>query len=289
MVKIGAFLIGSKGLAVLDATIQYEGDITLEFVVLSKNNESEKGDNQKIFETCIKHNIPTYYRGDTLPKVDYKIASGWKWIIKDYQNLIVIHDSILPQLRGFNPTITALISKHHEIGATAFWAEQEYDTGNIITQTKHQISYPFKIKEAVNLVLLDYKTITSTILESITSQSINKGIPQKESDATYSLWLDEEDYRINWNQSAENISRFIDSVGDPYKGALAKYEDEEIRVLSSEIIADKVIENRQPGKVFNLIGNNPIIVCKTGLLQITHAINSKGETLYFTKLKTRFL
>ena len=34
--------------------------------------------------------------------------------------LLIFHDSLLPKLRGFNPTVTALIAGEIEIGVTAF-------------------------------------------------------------------------------------------------------------------------------------------------------------------------
>ena len=40
---------------------------------------------------------------------------------------------------------------------------------------------------------------------------------QKESEATYSLWRDENDYFINWELPIKKICRFIDALGFPYK------------------------------------------------------------------------
>ena len=58
------------------------------------------------------------------------------------------------------------------------------------------------------------------IRQAIENKSL-KTTTQNESEATYSLWRDEEDYRIDWNQSSKEIRNFIFALGFPYKGASA--------------------------------------------------------------------
>ena len=87
-----------------------------------------------------------------LPAVDYQLAIGWRWLISGTENLIVLHDSLLPKYRGFAPLVNSLINGEQEIGVTAIWAGPEFDAGEIIFQEKAGICYPIKIQEAIEIV-----------------------------------------------------------------------------------------------------------------------------------------
>ena len=86
--------------------------------------------------------------------------------------------------------------------------------------------------------------------------------------ATYSVWRDEKDYFINWNQSAKQISRFIDAVGYPYDGA-KNYLNDEIIIINSAIPMEDInIENRDTGKIIFNKDGYPTVVCLEGILKI---------------------
>ena len=63
-----------------------------------------------------------------------------------------------------------------------------------------------------------YAELGAEIVARILSQSLI-ALPQDESKVTYSLWRDEEDYRIDWHDDAKRIEHFVACVGFPYKGA----------------------------------------------------------------------
>ena len=51
------------------------------------------------------------------------LAIGWKKLINSsYQQVVVLHDSLLPKYRGWNPLLTALINGDSRIGSTALIA-----------------------------------------------------------------------------------------------------------------------------------------------------------------------
>ena len=53
--------------------------------------------------------------------VDLVFLAGWQWLSKEVdRRSVIFHDSLLPKLRGFNPTVTALISGETTTGVTAF-------------------------------------------------------------------------------------------------------------------------------------------------------------------------
>lgn len=280
MFNIGLYLSGSKGLTVLQTSIKY--GVRIEYVCTDKLN------NFAIIELCNSNSIPILNSAEKLPDVSNKIASGWKWIIKQHENLIVFHDSILPKLRGFSPLITALENGHKSIGATVFQAKKEYDTGDILYQTSQEIEYPIKINTAIQLILEDYKKLCKQLLFDLENGSIPIPKAQVEKDATYSLWRDESDYLINWNCSAKQIQNFINAVGYPFKGAETNYGNQTIRVLDASVLPDLTIINRKVGKTLKIDNGCPFVVTSNGILKINKACDQNGQAILFNSIKTQF-
>ena len=65
--------------------------------------------------------------------------------------------------------------------------------------------------------------------------------PQEEEKATYSLWRNEDDYLIDWNNTSKQIKRFIDAVGSPYKSASSYINNKKVRIIAANEYPDKTI------------------------------------------------
>jgi len=289
--KIGLFLMGLKGLRVLQSIENVPKIRDMVAFVVSNDDKTVLNDySEEILIVSEKFGIPFFWRKNfnNSIKADYYFAVSWKWLIKEEANrLIVFHDSLLPMYRGFNPLVTALIIGDNEIGVTAIKANAEFDKGNIVGQEKIKISYPIKIKDAIEGVsklyeILFLKTVTKLLENELVE------IVQNESKATYSLWRDEEDYNIQWDDTSENINRFVDSVGYPYNGAKTTYDGRIIRISDVKPLDDIIIANRTPGKIIYFIGNKPVVVCGKGLLLLekSYEDNQKKEVV-FNRLRIR--
>ncbi len=286
MFKVGCYITGSKGLAVLETLIEFK-EVQISFVVLEKNIGVKGNCFERSKALCNKHELNILSRNQKTPSVNLKFTAGWKWILEDLDQLVVLHDSILPKLKGFAPLVTALINGDNNIGSTAFWASEDYDSGNILYQTTHNIITPIRISDATKLIEADYRKLVTAVLNDLTRNELSKGTQQDNSKSTYSMWRDQEDYHINWNQSVEEIRRFIYAVGHPFEGAFSLISGDKVRIMDCEIIPDIKIENRTIGKVFSLADNIPVIVAKDGLIKITHATDDAGKPYKFKILKTR--
>ena len=152
------------------------------------------------------------------------------------------------------------------------------------------MTYPIKIKNAIELLSENYKQLAINIAKKILEGEPLNGIKQDEEVASYSLWRDEEDYIIDWEMSAEQIKRFIDAVGFPYKGAITIVGDRKARVVDTKVFNDVFIENRTPGKIIFSKTNYPVVVCGKGLLMITHIVDDEtgNSLLPFNKFRLRF-
>lgn len=283
------YLLGQKGLFVLkELDKRYLSYISE--VVIGKDRGVINDYSDDIRELCEHLQLKLYLKNKTIENSDYKysIAIGWRWLINSDKPLLVIHDSILPRLRGFNPLVTALINGDSKIGATALIAEKGYDEGPIIIQKTLEISYPIKIAEAIEKISYVYAAIVNNLFDSIINQSMVIHV-QDNSKATYSLWRDEDDYKINWNWSSEKIKRFIDAVGYPYKGAFTFLNQKKIRILDAEVTSDLKIENRIPGKVIFKKDDTFTVVCGKGLLLVsTFYDNTLSEKIKFDNFRLKF-
>jgi methionyl-tRNA formyltransferase len=223
--------------------------------------------------------------------VDLVLLAGWQWMSKELdRRFVVFHDSLLPKLRGFNPTVTALIAGETEIGVTAFspiGADASVaDSGPMFGQEKILIQYPVTIRSAYEQLGLAYCRLADRLLDAAASGPLLFA-DQEASDATYSLWRDEDDYQINWAMSAEQIRRFVDAAGWPYLGAKSTVQGREIRIDRVEVSCDLVFVNRCPGKIWSLAGGVPEVVCGSGMLRILAARETDGSPVKFTSLRAR--
>jgi len=290
--KVVLYLMSQKGFEVLHAIIQNSYSNMIAAVIGSKDANVQNDYFDEI-KKLANDNTIDFFDKNALPLLEnqYSIAISWRWIIKNTNGLIVLHDSLLPKYRGFSPLVNALINFEPKVGVTALFASEEYDTGKVIAQEDVEIFYPIKIEEAITIVSKLYQNIVLEVLTSIENNSLGEGKSQIEEDATYSLWRDEEDYRIDWNKNAEEVRQFIFSVSYPFKGAVSKLSsNENIRIIDVLIIPDIVIENRTPGKLIFIKAGFPVIVCGKGLLKITEAYYENGESaLPLPSFRTRLI
>jgi methionyl-tRNA formyltransferase len=212
---------------------------------------------------------------------------GWQYLLKDLAPFsVVFHDSLLPRYRGFAPTVTALINGEPEIGVTALSPSENADEGLILGQLSLPIKYPVRIAEALKL----QASLMVDLAVSINAQWLQGSLAshaQNNSEATYSLWRDDADYEIDWSRSAEEIRRFIDAVGYPYKGARTSVNGEDVIIESASVVDDLRFEGRHLGKVWRIEKGCPIVVCGHGLLRLEAARKLAGEIYEFRKLRVR--
>lgn len=229
-----------------------------------------------------------YYSDEVSKEVDLNIAIGWRWLLPTNIPLVVFHDSILPKYRGFNPLVTALINGDQEIGVTALFGAREFDKGDIIAQRICAIQYPIKIEQAIDLIANEYAFLLETVFEKYVDSIAIEALPQDEAEASFSLWRDEEDYKIDWTQDSVLIKRVIDALGFPYKGAYTTIDGTVVRILDAEVFEEVNIANRTPGKVLFKEEDAYIIVCGKGLLKVKSFYSDSGEKIAFNKFRLRF-
>jgi methionyl-tRNA formyltransferase len=288
MNSIALFIMGKKGLDCLKA-IQTNSYNIIKEVIYATDNSIEEDYSNEIVAFCETHQLKYIHRNflneKNLNKVDYFLAISWRWIINcDSNKLIVLHDSLLPKYRGFNPLVSALINGDEEIGVTAIFANKEFDKGDIIDFESVSITYPMKVELAIEKISICYQKLVLNIIDKVELSSKK----QNEKEASYSLWRDEEDYFINWSLGAKTIERTINATGFPYSGARTNMENQIIIIEDARAVDDIEIVNRINGKFIFIENNCPVVVCGSGLLKIEKAYYLENkESVDFKKFRTR--
>jgi len=269
--EVTLYAMTAKGVATF-AALQASQPGLVRQVVSARDPGVADDSYERLARACADAGVPFHDRGSapSPPATGHALAAGWRWLIPvtGGTTLVVLHDSLLPRHRGFNPLVTALIDGDEVTGVTALLAAAEYDRGDILGQVTVPLVRPIRIADAIALVVTAYAELAERIGGLIAAGAPLAGVPQDESAATYSLWRDDEDYEVDWSQPAPRIRDFVDAVGPPYAGARTSVDGEVVRLLAGTVEHDVRIANRTPGKVIFLRDGRPTVVCGSGLLRI---------------------
>lgn len=222
---------------------------------------------------------------------DILLAIGWRKLIgsgRGDQQIFVFHDSLLPDLRGWNPLVTAIELGRAFTGVTLFRADRQADTGQIVGQKTFSLNDNPSVSEALERATGVLTTLFVELIESLESDRLVL-IAQDESKATLSPWRDDQDYRIEWSASAETIDRLVRSRSWPYLGASSRVGGESVRVLSTRQVFDlPPLALPARGKVLRLEAGRPTVACGEGFLEILQMRDSRGQIFLVDSLRTRF-
>ena len=279
--------MGLKGLKALKTlNPNYIGLISK---VVVGTDKAIKEDYSKDIQTVAK-NLGVEYGFNKYEKLDDSetgIAIAWRWMINCEKNLFVIHDSLLPKYRGFNPLVSALINGDEEVGISIIKANAEFDEGDIVIQLGIKINYPIKIKEVIDQISDLYGKGVNMLIHQLVNSTL---VEQKQNDAeaSYSVWRDEDDYYINWNLNSDIIKRHIDAVGFPYLGARTKYKNQTLVIMDAIEEKELDVVNRVPGKVLKKSGNRYYVICGKGILSIKQFFTVEGDVFQPKKFRMKF-
>jgi len=279
-VTIVLYLMNEKGKKTLEKLCQEFYPQIISAVICSRDSKLKNDYYDEIKKICYESEINFLDRSEDRGAYskDYRIAVGWRWMIPSMKNLIIFHDSLIPKYRGFAPLVNALLNGESEIGVTALFASDRFDQGDVIAQKRLPIEYPIKISDAISKIALLYQELAVTVVHAIQLNSLS-GSPQNGLDATYSVWRDEEDYHINWNDSAGNIIRFINALGYPYAGAFSWINDCKVLIKEAVEIDDIKLVHRHVGKVIFVIDGLPIVIANKGLVKLEKLTDVDGRDL----------
>lgn len=236
-------------------------------------------------ELAKKHNIPLHKikRGETNSLENIKKISsynpeiifciGWPDLIKKEilnltKNTFGMHPSKLPKDRGQAPLPWSLIRDYKKNALSMFFLREIEDSGDIVAQ----IEYPIK-EEDTSATIYDKiidagRKIIKETLPKIENNSI-KGIPQKESEATFTRKRIPIDGLIDWNASTKEIYNLIRALTGPYyPGAFTYFNNDKIKIWGAKIFKPEDKYYGIPGQIMHKSNEGIIVRTKDGCLII---------------------
>ena len=182
-----------------------------------------------------------------------------------------IHASLLPALRGAAPIHAAIRQGLMETGVTVMRVVQALDAGPIILQADTPI---FEDETYGELQVRLSELGALTLVEAMTLVSLGKAeeTPQDDSRATYAAKVTRESSRIDWKDSAVEISRLIRS-SDPKPGAFSKTPRGDVKMFGPKVMDDI---KGLPGEVLSATGEL-VIACGRDAIRIS-GVQPEGKS-----------
>ncbi|CAB3976244.1 methionyl-tRNA formyltransferase [Candidatus Azoamicus ciliaticola] len=210
-------------------------------------------------ENKIKHLFP-----NLIIMVDYgeKIKKNIINIAK--YGIINIHPSILPKLKGPTPIQTAILNGEKETGVSIIKINNKIDSGNILNIMTYKIKKNDNYEKLFkNLSRLAVTCLIKTIKDIENKKIIEK--IQKIKKSTYTQKIENDFYKINWNDTAINIERKVKALtGIKYPFTI--FKNEKIKIVYVKLIKRNIIST--PGVIKNVNKNGIDITTKENIIRI---------------------
>ena len=174
-----------------------------------------------------------------------------------------IHASLLPKLRGAGPIQAAIRQGLTETGVSLMRVVPALDAGPVILQKPTEI---FDDETFGELKTRLAELGALTLIEALTLISLGKveETVQDDSRATYAPKVTRESSRIDWTDSALEVSRLI-RASDPKPGAFTKTPKGDLKLFGPKVM-DGI--KGKPGEVLKTTGEL-VIACGRDALRIS--------------------
>lgn len=150
-----------------------------------------------------------------------------------------IHPSLLPKYRGPSPIKTAIYNGDAETGVTIIELDSEMDHGDVVVQTKYQIS-KIKIHEEIRDEMAELgASLLIKIIPDYISGKI-KATPQEHEKATHTALLHREDGKVDLkNDSPEIIYNKFRAYHD-WPGIWTMHKEKRVKILDCRLVDGKL-------------------------------------------------
>lgn len=224
-------------------------------------------------EECISLNIPVEEKINAsdidTTKIkqlnpDLILSLGWRRLLPNSifeipkHGTINLHDSLIPNYRGFAPINWAIINGEKEVGITTHYIDEGIDTGKIILQKKIIVNLDDTAYDVYkNLLAFSPKLILDT-LEMIEQGNISLSI-ENNTKGFFCSRRFPDDGKINWKDDRINVYNLIRALCDPYPNAFCFYKGNKVLIKKSKLINDDF--RGMPGKICSITDTGIIVTC----------------------------
>ncbi len=227
--------------------------------------------------------------------VDLMFSVSWRFMIPPavYQQArlgaYVFHDSLLPEYRGFAPTVWAMINGENHTGATLFEMVEAVDAGGIVGQQPVTIGPDETIAQVMERVTDAYLHLLDKHLPALIAGTAVR-TPQDDTQATYTCKLLPEDFQIDWQAPTERTYNLIRATTKPYVGAYTSLNGQRLRIWQAQKLPEtRMYVGRIPGRVIDIRpGEGVVVLTGDDRLLITHAQLEDGDILPADEIINRY-
>lgn len=191
---------------------------------------------------------------------------------------LAVHDSLLPNYRGFAPLNWSIINGEDHTGVTVFYLSELMDGGDIVAQ-KH---IPIKSEDSAPLVYEQVCEATvNIILEvySLLAQGKAPRIYQDYAVGSFTCSRTPADGLIDWYQPTTTIYNQVRALTYPYPGAFTFLDAKRLMIWEAKPVNDPLTyKGRIPGRVINISKSEEFVdvLCGDGILRI-YKVQLEGE------------
>lgn len=151
--------------------------------------------------------------------------------------VVNIHGSILPKYRGASPVPESIIAGDKQTGVTLMKLDTKMDTGPILAT-----SNPIDIDNKDTTDTLSNKlslTGANLLINNLGKYIDNKLEPQSQNndEATYTKLINKSDGKIDWDETAEVITRKIRAYSQ-WPSTFTTFENKNLKILETEILSE---------------------------------------------------
>ncbi|HJU75900.1 MAG TPA: methionyl-tRNA formyltransferase [Gemmatimonadaceae bacterium] len=176
-----------------------------------------------------------------------------------------IHASLLPRWRGAAPIQAALLAGDAETGVTIMRVVKELDAGPTVLR----LTTPIPDDETCGELQLRLAELGALgIVEALALIEIGEAReePQDNSLATYAPKIEREMARVDWSQSATQISRVMRAF-DPRPGAFTHRDGTEVKLFGARVALGRH-GGVAPGTVMEIDESGMLVACGEDALRV---------------------
>lgn len=289
--KIVLLIAAERGIRCLQRIIELKKNEEL-IVFTFKESPWEPPFSERINEICMREKIDFYCTNKIHDKEynhvwailpDLMFSIGWRYLIPKERfsasriGSFVFHDSLLPNYRGFSPTVWAMRNGEAATGASLFEMTENMDEGDIVDQRKVAIGPNDYIDKVVDDVTETYLRIIEDNYENLKNGEFTR-TKQNHNDATYTSKLLPEDFHINWYDTTNNIFNLIRSYVYPYPYSFFYLNGQKIRVKSAIRITDRNYVGAIPGRVIGILKDKGVdVITGNGIIRLVELIHENDN------------
>jgi methionyl-tRNA formyltransferase len=250
---VRTLFIGStkRGYQTLAALIEHRANIVGVISLRQDEHETERYE-EPIRRLAERHDLPLYetrwMKDRPYPEIiardirpDLSVVVGCRILLpRDVYEIpprgtVAVHDSMLPEYRGFAPLNWQIINGEDHTGVTLFYLNDSMDCGDIIAQTRVPIG-PIdtapQVFERVCQATVDVVLTAYPLLSDGTAPRRQ----QFEHEGSITCRRTPDDGLIDWNRPTSDIANLIRGLTSPYPGAFTFYKGRRVTIWRAQAV-----------------------------------------------------